>query len=138
MAAFSSFHHNSFILDSNFLSTNTPNYLKMSSFVEEENINNTNSFSQFYPPQLVQEIPVQESSCLDHTSKVAFSDNEPCVTKKQNTESSMVVDKLESGEQVTQKVTTPMEKKRKIRNRASLTSSTQSKVDHSNIKFKLI
>ncbi|KAL4634595.1 hypothetical protein ACB092_04G211500 [Castanea dentata] len=121
MAAFS-YLHNSFILDSTFLSTNA----KMSSFGEDENLN-TNGFSQFYPPELVQEIPVDvtvhESSCLEHSSKVAFSDNEPSVTKKQSTDSSIVVDKLDSGEQVTQKVT-PMEKKRKSRNKAS--SLTQS------------
>nr|XP_023908024.1 transcription factor bHLH137 [Quercus suber]XP_023908025.1 transcription factor bHLH137 [Quercus suber] len=123
MAAFS-YLQNSFILDSNFLSTN----IKMSSFVEDENLN-TNGLSQFYPPELVQEIPVdvtvQESSCLEHSSKVAFSDNEPSVTKKQSTDSSIVVDKLDSGEQVTQKVP-PMEKKRKSRNKAPLTF-TQSK-----------
>ncbi|XP_018836554.2 transcription factor bHLH137-like [Juglans regia] len=95
----------------------------MSSFVEE-NIN-PNGFSQFYPHESIQEIPadfgVHESSFLEHSSIGAyFSDNEASLTKKQiSTESSTVVDKLDSGDQVTQKVT-PMVKKRNNRNGASL------------------
>ncbi|KAF5476493.1 hypothetical protein F2P56_003243 [Juglans regia] len=122
MAAFS-YQHQPFLLDSIFL-PNTP--IKMSSLVEEENIN-INYFSQFYPLEPTQEIPVddisvRESNCFDHSSKGAFSDNEPSLAKKQSTESSTVVDKLDSGEQVTQKVT-PMEKKRKTRNGVSLTTA---------------
>lgn len=72
----------------------------------------------------------ESSSCIDQSStKVAtFSDNEPSVTKKQSPESSTVVDKLETGEQVTQKVMTPMEKKRRTRNGSSL-NYAQSKVN---------
>lgn len=118
MAAFS-YSHQPFLLDPVFL-PNTP--IKMSGFVEDGNLN-TNCFSQFYPSQ-----QLHETSCvLDPSSKVALSDNEPSMTKKQsNTESSSVVDRLESGEQVTQKLPT-MDKKRKSRNVSSL-SSAQSKV----------
>jgi hypothetical protein len=130
MAAFS-YQHHPFPIDSIFL-PNTPN-IKMSSFMEE-NIN-TSCFSPLYPLEPMQGIPVEvkihESSCLDHGSKVAFSDNEPSLTKKQSTESSTVVDKLDSGEQVTQKVT-PIEKKRKNRNGASMTYA-QSKVGHNKL-----
>ncbi|KAK9278608.1 hypothetical protein L1049_028181 [Liquidambar formosana] len=124
MAAFS-YQHHPFLLDS-FL-PDTP--IKMSGFLDEGNINTT-CFSQFYPSdQPPQGIPVDvrihESSCLEHSSKAALSDNEPSVTKKLSTDSSSVGDKLESGEQVTQKVT-PMEKKRKNRDGSSL-SSSQSK-----------
>ncbi|XP_040990481.1 transcription factor bHLH137-like [Juglans microcarpa x Juglans regia] len=95
----------------------------MSSFVEE-NIN-PNGFSQFYPHESIHEIPsdfgVHESSFLEHSSKGAyFGDNEASLTKKQiSTESSTVVDKLDTSDQVTQKVT-PMVKKRNNRNGASL------------------
>lgn len=121
MAAFSYSHH-PFLLDSVFL-PNTP--IKMSGFMEDANPNTNNCFSQFYP------ISHHETSCvLDHSSKVALSDNEPSMTKKQsNTESSSVVDKLESGEQVTQKLPI-MNKKRKSRNGSSL-SSAMSKVNNS-------
>ncbi|XP_015882268.1 transcription factor bHLH137 isoform X2 [Ziziphus jujuba] len=124
MAAFSYSHH-PFLLDSVLL-PNTP--IKMSGFMDETNLN-TNFFSQFYPSQHFQEIPLdvrlEETSCLDHSSRIALSDNEPSMTKKHSTESSFVVDKLESGEQVTQEVPT-MDKKRKNRNGSSL-SSAQSK-----------
>lgn len=77
----------------------------------------------------------ESSSCIDQSStKIAtFSDNEPSVTKKQSPESSAVVDKLETGEQVTQKVMTPMERKRRTRNGSS-PNSAQSKV---NIEFQI-
>ncbi|XWS37059.1 hypothetical protein CRYUN_Cryun19dG0010800 [Craigia yunnanensis] len=124
MAAFS-YQPHPFILDSIFL-PNTPT--KVSGFMEEGNIN-SNCFSQFYPPEPVQESLLDpkfhESSCLDHSSKVAHSDNEPSVTKKQSTDDSTVVDKLESGEQVTQNVT-PTERKRRTRNETTL-NSAQSK-----------
>ena len=72
----------------------------------------------------------ESSSCIDQSSGkiAAFSDNEPSVTKKQSPESSSVVDKLETGEQVTQKVMTPMERKRRTRNIGSSPYSAQSKV----------
>ncbi|KDP22555.1 hypothetical protein JCGZ_26386 [Jatropha curcas] len=137
MATFSSNQHYPSHLDSVFL-PNTP-FKNLSGFMEEANIiNNTNSFSQFYPPHQ-QDFPQIESppdvrfyyaatSLLDHnnSSMVALSDNEPSVTKKQSTESSTVVDKLESGEQVTQMVT-PMPKKRKYSNGSSCNNSSQSK-----------
>lgn len=130
MAAFSYQHHHPFLLDSVFLPNTSP--IKVSGFMEEENnnINNSNLFSQFYPPKPLQDIPldgrVHETSCLDYSSKVDLSDNEPSVTRKQSTDSSTVVDKLESGEQVTQ--TLPhMDKKRKNRNGSS-PNSAQSKV----------
>lgn len=121
MAAFSYSHH-PFLHDSVFLPS-TP--IKMSGFMEDANLNTNNCFSQFYP------ISHNEISCvLDHSSKVALSDNEPSMTKKQsNTESSSVVDKLESGEQVTQKLPI-MDKKRKSTNGSSL-SSALSKVNYS-------
>ncbi|KAL5543819.1 hypothetical protein UlMin_007603 [Ulmus minor] len=133
MAAFSYPHH-PLLLDSLFLPNSAP--IKIPGLIDQvednNNTNNTNCFSQFYPSESVthHEIPVDgniihESSCLEHSSKFALSDNETSVTKKQNTESSTVVDKLESGEQVTQKVT-QMEKKRKSRNGSS-SNSAQSK-----------
>jgi hypothetical protein len=130
MAAFS-YQHHPFPIESIFLPNTPP--IKMSSFMEE-NIN-PSSFSQFYPLEPIQEIPVDvrihESSCLDQGSKVAFSDNKPSLAQKQSTESSAVVDKLDSGEQVTQKVTST-EKKRKNRNGVSMTYA-QSKVGHNKL-----
>lgn len=112
MAAFS-YQHHPFPIESIFL-PNTP--LKMSSFMEE-NINTASSFSPFYPVESMQEIPVDprihQSSSLDYASKVAFSDdNEPSLAKNQSTESSAVTEKV-----------TPIEKKRKNRNGASMTSA---------------
>ena len=60
-------------------------------------------------------------------SKVAHSDNEPWVTKKQSSEYPTVVDKLESGEQVTQNVI-PTDRKRRTRNETTL-NCAQSKVN---------
>lgn len=67
---------------------------------------------------------------LDQSSKVTIStDNEPSVTKNLSPQSSIVVDKLETGEQVTQKnIVTPMEKKRRTRNGSS-SSNPQLKVN---------
>lgn len=131
MSAFSyQQHHHPFLLDSVFLPNTNP--IKVSGFMEEENINilNSNLLSPFNPPKPLEEIPldarVHETSCVDCSSKVVLSDNEPSVTKKQSTDSSTVVDKLESGEQVTQ--TLPhMNMKRKNRYGSSPNSS-QSKV----------
>jgi len=64
----------------------------------------------------------QEISCVDQNSKNSISNNQS------TPESSMVVDNLEKGEQVTQKAVTSMEKKRRIRNKTSL-SSPLSKVN---------
>ncbi|KAJ7957191.1 Transcription factor protein [Quillaja saponaria] len=126
MAAFS-YQHHAFLLDSVFL-PNTP--IKLSGFMEEINHTlPTNPFSQFYPCQSLQETSIDaknnETSCLDHSSKATLSNNEPSVTRKQSTETSIVVDKHEIGEQVNQKLN-PMEKKRKTRNGSSL-NSAQSK-----------
>ncbi|KAK7350731.1 hypothetical protein VNO77_09638 [Canavalia gladiata] len=64
-----------------------------------------------------------DTSCVDQTSKITISDNEPSVTKNYlSPQSSMVVDKLETGEQVTQKVSIPIEKKRRTRNGSSFTN----------------
>ncbi|KAJ9163947.1 hypothetical protein P3X46_023567 [Hevea brasiliensis] len=125
MAAFS-YQHHCFHLDSVFLpNTSIKN---LSGFMEEENIN-TSCFSQFEPPELPLQIPLdvrfKDTSRLDQSSMLAPCDNEPSVTKKQSTDNSTVVDKLESGEQVTQKVP-PMDKKRKHANESSL-NSAQSK-----------
>ncbi|KAJ9676535.1 hypothetical protein PVL29_021848 [Vitis rotundifolia] len=122
MAAFS-YQHPPFLLDSVFLPS-TP--IKMSGFMEEGNT--TTCFSQFFPSESLHEVPadarVHESTSLQHSSKVALSDNEPCVTQKLSTDSSSVVDRLELGEQVTQKVA-PIgrERKRKSRDGSSLTSA---------------
>nr|WIE96072.1 basic helix-loop-helix transcription factor [Loropetalum chinense var. rubrum] len=123
MAAFS-YQHHPFLVDSVFL-PDSP--IKMSGFMEEAGNINTTTFSQFYPSEPLQEIPVDfrihANSSLEHSSKVAISDNElSSVTKKLSTDSSSVIDKLESGEQVTQKVT-PTEKKRKNMDGSSLTSA---------------
>ncbi|KAL9313985.1 hypothetical protein ACSQ67_019437 [Phaseolus vulgaris] len=83
---------------------------------------------QFHLPQETSfNVTNQETSCVDQSSKITISDNEPSVTKNLSPQSSVVVDKLETGEQVTQKVHTPVEKKRRTRNGSSLTSNTQSK-----------
>lgn len=133
MAA-SSLPHHRFLLDSVFFS-NAP--IKISGFMDEGN-SNANCVPQFCTSNVFYEIPVEqtnhESSCLDYSSKVALSDDEPSVTKKQSTESSTAVDKLESGDQVTQKVI-PMDKKRKNKNRSSLNSS-KSKVNYFKIEPK--
>ncbi|XP_034672399.1 transcription factor bHLH137 [Vitis riparia] len=122
MAAFS-YQHPPFLLDSVFLPS-TP--IKMSGFMEEGNT--TTCFSQFFPSESLHEVPadarVHESTSLQHSSKVTLSDNEPCVTQKLSTDSSSVVDRLELGEQVTQKVAPiERERKRKSRDGSSLTSA---------------
>lgn len=97
----------------------------MPGFTDGGNINTTTCFSHIYPSdhQPLQEYPVdvrfihQSSNFLEHSSstKADLSDNEP----------SAVVDKLECGKWVTQKMT-PMGKKRKNRETSSL-NSAQSK-----------
>ena len=99
----------------------------------------TTSFPQFYRPDhfLHQEIPsksyVNESTCsiFDQScTKVAhFSNNGPSLTNRTSTDSSSVTDKLESGEQVTQKVhAAAMDKKRKTKKGPLPVNSAQSKV----------
>ncbi|RDX61502.1 Transcription factor bHLH137, partial [Mucuna pruriens] len=82
----------------------------------------TPSSPQFHLPQETSfNVTNQETSCVDQSSKITISDNEPSVTKNLSPQSSIVVDKLETGEQVTQKVT-PVEKKRRTRNGSSLSN----------------
>ncbi|XVF54755.1 hypothetical protein PTKIN_Ptkin05aG0207100 [Pterospermum kingtungense] len=118
MAAFS-YHPQPFLLDSIFFPNTPTATTKISAgFMEEPgNSTNSNCFSQFYPV-------VHETSCVDHSSKFGHSDNdEPSVAKNQTTTDSTVVDnKLENGEQVTQDVT-PTDKKRRTRNRTTLNSA---------------
>ncbi|KAJ1417848.1 Myc-type, basic helix-loop-helix [Sesbania bispinosa] len=106
MAAFS-YQYHPFLVDSAFLlNINTgppPTPTPQFPFNQETSFNVTN----------------QDTSCVDQSSKITISDNEPSVTKNLSPQSSMVVDKLETGEQVTQKVT-PMERKRRTRNGSSL------------------
>ncbi|CAL0330071.1 unnamed protein product [Lupinus luteus] len=75
---------------------------------------------EFHIPQ-----PNQEINCVEQSSKVSICDTEPCSITKSNhsPQSSMVVDKLENGEHVTQKVSN-MEKKRRNRNGSLLSGST--------------
>ncbi|TKY73698.1 dimerization protein [Spatholobus suberectus] len=109
MAAFS-YQYHPFLVDPAFFpNTNTPSSPPQFPLPQETSFNVTN----------------QETSCVDQSSKITISDNEPSVTKNLSPQSSMVVDKLETGEQVTQKVT-PVEKKRRTRNGSSL-SNPQSK-----------
>lgn len=122
MAAFSYQYQQPFIVDSNMFSHQLH---------EEPHINT--SFPPYYfhihqePSFSVTD--TQETSCVDQSSKISNSDTE---LKNQSPENSMVVDKLENGEQVTQKVTSPMEKKRRTRKSSSL-NSPLSKV----IRFEL-
>ncbi|KAJ7945645.1 Transcription factor protein [Quillaja saponaria] len=127
MAAFPYQNHSFLLHDSVFL-PNTP--IKVSALMEEMNHTlSTNPFSQFNPCQSLQETYIDaksnETSCLDHNSKVTLSDNEPSVTIKRSTGTLQMVDKLETGELVTQKLNL-MDKKGKTRNGSSL-NSTQSK-----------
>ncbi|GMI67332.1 CYTOKININ-RESPONSIVE GROWTH REGULATOR [Hibiscus trionum] len=103
MATFS-FQSHPFLLDSIFL-PNTPT--KVSGFVDEANVNPHCFSSQFYQgPSPVGPV-FHENSSVDNSSKAVHSDNElsTVTTRKQSTDEhdSTVVDKLESGEQVTQK-----------------------------------
>lgn len=118
MAAFS-YQHPPFVLDSVFFPTITTPMKMSAGFMGEGNIPTTTNtcFSQFCPSESFHEVPA-ESRFL-HEQKLS-------------TDSSSVVDRLEFGEQVTQKVA-PMERKRKSRDGSSLTSA-QSKV-HSTSKF---
>ncbi|XVE56507.1 hypothetical protein DITRI_Ditri04bG0016000 [Diplodiscus trichospermus] len=128
MAGFS-YQPHPFLLDSIFL-PNTATPTNVSGFIEEGNIN-SNCFSQFYPPEPIQDSPLDpkfHETSLDHSSKVvAHSDNElSSVHKNQNTDDSTVVDKLESGEQVTQNVTLK-DRKRRSRNGTALNSAQDAK-----------
>ncbi|KAK7353861.1 hypothetical protein VNO80_19314 [Phaseolus coccineus] len=114
MAAFS-YQYHPFLVDPAFFPTNM-------------NTPSSPPPPQFHLPQETSfNVTNQETSCVDQSSKITISDNEPSVTKNLSPQSSVVVDKLENGEQVTQKVHTPVEKKRRSRNGSSLTTNTQSK-----------
>lgn len=142
MAAFS-YQHQPLFPDSAFLpSIATPtknmNNNMYGSFEEAGNMINTNGFSQIYSPEAFHGTPSldvrfhQSSHPDDHSYKVSLSDNETSLTKKQSTNSSTVVDKLEIGEHVTQEVT-PMARKRKSAN--GFLNSAQSK-DARKVKSK--
>ncbi|CAL5373109.1 unnamed protein product [Camellia sinensis] len=113
MAAFANYQQHLSLLDPIFLQ-NT------SGFSQEPNTTTTTScFSQFYPLESLQQVPVDVSV---HESKVAIShNNEASVTNKHSTDSSSVVDKSESGEQVTQKLIATA-KKRKNKDESFMTS----------------
>ncbi|KAJ1411882.1 Myc-type, basic helix-loop-helix [Sesbania bispinosa] len=94
MAAFS-YQHHPFLVDSACF-PNTP--IDMSSFVEQPHINTS------LPPHHIHQDKTfsatnQEISCVDQSSKITISDTELSVVKNQSPETSMVVDKLENGEQ---------------------------------------
>lgn len=96
MAAFSYQYQQPFLVDSTYftnINTSLPSHL----FHNHQELSLSN----------------HETSCVDQNSKNSISNN-------QSAESSMVVDNLEKGEQVTQKAVTSMEKKRRIRNKTSL------------------
>lgn len=102
----------------------------MSSFGEQDLINTTLLPHPHLSHNIHQELITanHETSCVDQSSKITNnSDTEVSVVKNQSPESSMVVDKLENGEQVTQKVI-PMEKKRRTRNGSSSLNSPLFKV----------
>ncbi|CAJ1937567.1 unnamed protein product [Sphenostylis stenocarpa] len=127
MAAFSPQHYRPFLVDSPCFSINPP-LKKLSSFGDQQPLINTTSTlppSHYFHNTLHQEtshsVTNQETSCVDQSSKATISDTEPSVVKNYSPETSMVVDKLEKGEQVTQKVT-PTQKKRRARNGSSLSS----------------
>lgn len=109
MAAFS-YQCHPFLVDPSFLlniNTGSPPLPTQFPLHQEASLNVTN----------------QDTSCADQSSKITISDNEPSITKNLSPQSSMVVDKLEIGEQVTQKVTP----KRRSRKDSSL-NEPQSKV----------
>ncbi|KAG5041390.1 hypothetical protein JHK82_013497 [Glycine max] len=115
MAAFSSQYYHSFVVDSACFSITPPiintssNFLPSPHYLHNNNIQET-SYSV---------TDNKETSCFEQSSKVTISDIELSVVKNHSPETSMVVDKLEKGEQVTQKVVTRMEKKRRARNGSS-------------------
>ncbi|TKY60545.1 dimerization protein [Spatholobus suberectus] len=122
MAAFSSQYYHPFLVDSACFSI-TPPIKNVSSLGEQEQaLISTTTLPPRYFHNIHQEpcfsVPNQEATCVDQSSKVTISDTEPSVVKNQSPESSMVVDTLEKGQQVTH----PMEKKRRARNGSSLSS----------------
>lgn len=105
MAAFSSQYYHPFLLHS----TNK----KLSSLGDQQPLINTpTTLSNFHNQTSLNTLTNQEST---------ISDIEPSVIKNHSPQTSMVEDKLEIGEQVTQKVTS-MQKKRRPKNGPSFTS----------------
>ncbi|XP_068470763.1 basic helix-loop-helix protein 80-like isoform X1 [Phaseolus vulgaris] len=131
MAAFSSQYYHPFLVHSPTFSI-TPSINKLSSLGDQQPLINTTTTlppSHHFHNTLHQETSLnsvtnQQSSSADQTSKATtISDTDPSVIKNHSPQTSMVVDKLEKGdEQVTQKVT-PVQKKRRARNEPSLSSS---------------
>jgi len=123
MAAFSSQHYHPFLVHSPTFSN------KLSSLGEQQQplINTTTttslppSHSLLHQETSLNSVTNQESTCADQSSKATISDTDPSVIKNHSPQTSMVVDKLEKGEQVTQKVT-PMQKKRRAKSGPSLSS----------------
>ena len=106
-------------------------------FFEEPNTISTNTpyFYQNYQPDPLQNIIpdisniVNESSCLGNSNTIGAISYKSESHKQSTDSSSMVVDKLESGDQVTQNLT-PMENKRKYKDGSSTSpNSAQSKVN---------
>ncbi|XP_019437197.1 PREDICTED: transcription factor bHLH137-like isoform X6 [Lupinus angustifolius] len=118
MAAFS-YQYHPFLVDSSAF------------FLNNINISPTSQFN--FHQQTSLDVTNQNTSCVEQSSKITISDNEPSVAKNISPQSSMVVDKLEIGEQVTQKVT-PMMKKRRIRSVSSLSNSQSKDVTEGKIK----
>ncbi|KAK7318318.1 hypothetical protein RJT34_03017 [Clitoria ternatea] len=134
MAAFSHQYYHPFLVDSPCFPSTSNLPINMSSLVEQPHLNtpttttNINNINSLLPPHLHFHNIHQETSCVDQSSKITLSDTtEPSsVVKIQSPETSMVVDKLERGEQVIQNVTL-VEKKRRARNNGSSLSSPTSK-----------
>lgn len=120
MAAFSSQYYHPFLVDSSCFSITPPinNYESSLEDQHQQPFINTTTLPHCFHQETCFSVTNQETSCVDQSSKVTISDTEPSVVKNQSPETSMVVQKLEKGEQVTQKVT-PMVKKRKARNGSS-------------------
>ncbi|KAL3512521.1 hypothetical protein ACH5RR_025238 [Cinchona calisaya] len=135
MAAFSYQQHQTSLHHEPSVYLQSSQMSRISGLLEDQNNNITTLFPhQFYQPQSLHEIPaksntINESSCfLDQQGiKVTnFSNNgTTSLTNKTCTDSSSVTDKIESGEQVTQKAPV-MEKKRKTKEGPTV-NSAQSK-----------
>ncbi|KAE9602702.1 hypothetical protein Lal_00049983 [Lupinus albus] len=106
MSAFS-YQYHPFLVDPAFI-PNTPIIMSSLTHHKQSHINTTLPSYHFHLLQTN-----QQTSSVDHSSKVStISDYSP--------ESSMVVDKLENGEQVNQNVSSMEKKKRRIRNGSPL------------------
>lgn len=110
MAAFS-YQYHPFLVDSAFML----------------NINTGPPPSQFH---LHQETSFNmDTNCVDETSKITTNDNnEPFVVKNLSPQSSMVLDKLQIGDEQTTHIVTTMDKKKRTRNNGPSSSNPQSKV----------